>query len=191
MRKIVLILSFIISSMCLLYYVILDTNNRLQKYVNVDRRNFILYVDSDFTNEERNIIQECVDDWMDVVDNVYIDIKIKKINWKEMLYFGSDEQPTIYKTSNIGFKRDVGRMVAGTYDAIGLTTIRSGDVFIFIDDHYFKQVVKHEIGHILIGFAWHSSNKRSLMYPISNLNTEIMEEEINLIRENVYVSILN
>lgn len=189
MRNVIIVIFLSLSGLCISYYGVLDANNYLQKYKSLEnRRHFTLYIDSDFTNEEREKIVKALDEWMLDVDNIDIKTEIRKISPFEMFHFGSDGMATIYKASKPGFKRDVGRVAANSYMAIGITLITSGDTFIFIDGDYFEHVVKHEMGHILIGFAWHSKNPESLMYPIATgKNITIMNEEIDLIRRNVYV----
>lgn len=183
-KKFMLITFFIVSCLCVLYYTVLDCNNYLQKYSTLgDRKDITFYIDSEFTSSEIGAIKRAANEWMNKIDTLDIKFKIRKIGMFEMFNYGSDGMPTIYKATGFGLKHDVGRLAANTLGTIGLTIINSGDIFIFIDNEYFEQVIKHEIGHVLIGKQWHSSNPYSVMYPISTgKNINILEEEVNLIK---------
>lgn len=182
-RKIIIIVSLVLASSSLLYYFLLDSNNNLQTYhVLSDRKNITFVVDSEFSKDEINKIEASAREWVSRVGSLNIKFVTKKLSVFDIIRFGSDKYSTIYKASVPGIKKDIGTLAAGSYFAIGLSIITSGDIFIFISDKNFGQVIKHEIGHVLIGKAWHSNNPLSVMYPYTNgLNTEITSEDVMMV----------
>ena len=73
-------------------------------------------------------------------------------------------------------------------DALGVTYLFTGDIFIFENGKMFEKIVTHEVGHIIVG-AWHSDDAKSIMYPYTSDNTQIyiMKEEVNRIKQRIIV----
>lgn len=178
-----IIVAFIIALFSISYYLLLDLNNNFQTYyVLSNRKNITFVVDSEFSKDEIDKIKFVANEWMLKVNSLNIKFIAKKLSVLDVINFGSDKCSTIYKADSPGIKRDIGTLAAGSYFAIGLSIVTSGDIFIFINDKNFGQVIKHEIGHVLIGKAWHSNNPLSVMYPYTNgLNTEITSEDVAMI----------
>lgn len=134
--------------------------------------------DNNFTNDERVEIMEAIKIWNTTLDGlVSIDIKFDNVKSNQLL--------TIYKATD-GWKR---ALAFSYYSKVfwGLAIIKSGNIFIFQtnfkDKTLFKRVIVHEIGHILLRSAWHSSNKNSIMF--YTVGWRVEKEELTYI-ENIY-----
>ena len=151
-----------------------------------DRKQIYFRIDSEFNSIERKQIKEAFRQWESKTGkNVKLHALIGDTIITEMFSWQSDELPTIYKASSWwNWKNHVGVRMAQS-SAYGVAAIFSGDIFILCKGSILKDVVIHEVGHVLINAMWHSSNKKSIMYPvIENPNRAlIQQEEIDIIKQ--------
>jgi len=149
----------------------------------VDRKTVIFRVDASFSSEEQDAIGRALRRW-EVATNGYITFKYytEHVPLGEVFKWKSDGIPTIYDARSIlSWPRHMGRHLAGT-SAIGLATIYTGDIFLFMDDGMLESIATHEVGHILLD-TWHSKDPQSIMYSsiARGSSPQILREEIYMI----------
>jgi hypothetical protein len=178
----------ILSSIGGTYYLSIYASSELQEWKDLKNRKQIYFrVDSAFSSIERIKIEEALKRWEDKTGrNVKLRALIGDVTVSEIFSWQSDGLPTIYKASSWwSWKNHVGRHISGSWTAMGVATTFSGDIFIMCGEPIFKDVVTHEVGHIIINAKWHSTDEESIMYHNIRATGDgiIKQEEINLVKQ--------
>lgn len=126
--------------------------------------------DEDFTKVEREFIEVAVMKWNFAIHNA-VNLSVK---------FRALKSPAIYKAT-AGLKKQKANKIEDNPNIWGLAVINSGDIYITYINEQFKDLIIHEIGHILIGTVQHSTDKRSIMYHYLMGGQIIMPADIELI----------
>lgn len=171
----------IIISVC---YFILDWSVDKQDSNELKTKRFVEFrIDSSFSEEEVFVIQSALRKW-EIATNGHLRLNnfIDDVSISEIFDWQEDDYPTIYNAqSGWSWKNWVSKHMNSSPDTIGITTHRTGDIFI-LDSEFFETVVLHETGHVFLG-SWHSDVESELMYP-----TVGEEKDISL-REALFVQI--
>jgi len=187
LRLYVIFVVSVLISVCLFESVIEFSLNIQHPTFLQDRKEIKFRIDASFSNKERKLIGQALEEWERATKGyVTFSYYVEKIPLLEMFSWKDDNKPTIYNgDSLLSWQRHVGLSVAEA-ETIGLAFIFSGDIFIFDNKYRFKDVVVHEVGHLLVG-SWHSKDKTSIMFPYIMDGDEkfIRSEEIRIVKYGV------
>jgi len=146
------------------------------------RRQIEFRIDSNFSPEEQQLILEAFDEWNTKSESlVQLTGKVVVIpQWEQSTYF-ADDVSTIYDASSSYWPAKTLDLCNSKY--LGVTIGAIGDIFIIKKNkEFFKVLVAHEIGHVLMG-SYHSENPRDLMFPyLSGLTTGITDNDIKALK---------
>ena len=154
-----------------------------EQYDVILRQNINFRIDSSFSSEEIKEIFQAFVNWNEASGNlVYLSGEVVDIpDWEERIY-RHDDSSTIYDAvESLNWPATILKRYQPSF--YGLTIGAIGDIFIFNKDRkYFRILIEHEIGHVLMG-SYHSKKPTDLMFPyLSELVKGITPNDVRVLR---------